>query len=113
MFAVSSVAVGVAAIVGLQLTADVLEHKATTNVRDFLRGDVVTTQGVPPPGPGGGEGESFWATMQELQDEGLIDGFTRRTFMREDSRSFLDHFKVVVQGRIDKDAVVDVLIGGQ
>ncbi len=106
MFAIGSVAVGVAAIVGLQLTADVLEDKLTTNVRELLRGDVVT-EGVPPLGLGGGEGESFWATIQELQDEGLIDGFTRRTFIREDSRSFLANFKVVVQGRTDKDAVVN------
>ena len=37
IFAVFTVAVGVAAIVGLQLTADILESSLTTNVRALLR----------------------------------------------------------------------------
>ena len=37
IFAVFTVAVGVAAIVGLQLTADILESSLTTNVHALLR----------------------------------------------------------------------------
>ncbi len=44
IFAVFTVAVGVAAIVGLQLTADVLESTLTTNVRTLLRGDLAVTK---------------------------------------------------------------------
>ncbi len=44
IFAVFTVAVGVAAIVGLQLTADVLESTLTTNVRILLRGDLAVTK---------------------------------------------------------------------
>ncbi len=98
MFAIGSVAVGVAAIVALQLTADVIEHKLTTNVREVLRGDLVSE------GLGGDRGV---ASVQALQDEGLIDGFTTSLSIHEDTRDFLAHFKAVLQGRTDKNAVVN------
>ncbi len=60
IFAIFTVVVGVAAIVGLQLTADILESSLTTNVRALLRGDLAVSK------PGLDERASF--ESQELDE---------------------------------------------
>ena len=100
IFAVFTVAVGVAAIVGLQLTADVLESTLTTNVRTLLRGDLTVTKTSV-------EGSSFERTeveaVEQLEEEGLIDGFTTAGTPSD----FADFFKFTlsVAGRTDNDAI--------
>lgn len=97
--------VGVAAIVGLQLTADILERSLTTSVRSFLRGDVSAGKGEPQEG-GGAFTASELAQVQALVDEGLIDGFTTRGT----PSSFADYtkFKTSILGRSDKDATLSL-----
>jgi putative ABC transport system permease protein len=99
------VVVGVAAIVGLQLTADILERSLTTSVRSFLRGDVSAGKGEPQEG-GGAFTASELAQVQALVDEGLIDGFTTRGT----PSSFADYtkFKTSILGRSDKDATLSL-----
>ncbi|MCH8815988.1 MAG: ABC transporter permease, partial [Chloroflexi bacterium] len=99
VFAIFTVVVGVAAIVGLQLTADVLESSLTSNVRTLLRGDLAVTKNRASPGFTTGE----LAAVQALEDEGLIDGFT----VLGTTSDFADFakFKLTVVGRTDKDAV--------
>ena len=74
IFAIFTVVVGVAAIVGLQLTADVLESSLTSNVRTLLRGDLAVTK------EGGDTSSGFTneelTAVQALEDEGLFDSFT-------------------------------------
>ncbi len=106
LFAVFTVAVGVAAIVGLQITADILESSLTTNVRTLLRGDVAVRKA------GASEvsvreGVSFnreeLEAVQALEDEGLIEDFTvRGTAFDLDFAKF----KLTVVGRTDSDAVM-------
>jgi ABC-type antimicrobial peptide transport system permease subunit len=102
IFAVFTVAVGVAAIVGLQLTADVLESTLTTNVRTLLRGDLTVTRTSE-------QGSSFERTeltaVEQLEEEGLIDGFTTAGSPSD----FADFFKFTlsVAGRTDNDAIFD------
>jgi ABC-type antimicrobial peptide transport system permease subunit len=98
VFAVFTVVVGVAAIVGLQLTADILEHSLTTNVRALLRGDLaVTKTGAP------FESQELEA-VEALRDDALIDGFTVGGTV-SDFTEFAK-FKLSVVGRTDKDAVL-------
>lgn len=102
VFAVFTVVVGVAAIVGLQLTADVLESSLTSNVRTLLRGDLAVSKE-------GGETSSGFtseelAAIQALEDEGVIDGFTVRGTPGSDFADFAK-FKLTVVGRTDSDAV--------
>jgi len=102
IFAVFTVTVGVAAIVGLQLTADVLENTLTSNVRTLLRGDLVVTKTSE-------LGSSFepqeMEAVQQLEDEGLIDGFTTAG-TPSDFADFLK-FNLSVAGRTDNDAIID------
>ena len=97
IFAVFTVAVGVAAIVGLQLTADVLESTLTTNVRTLLRGDLVVTK----------SGSSFERkdveAVEQLEEEGLIDSFTTAG-IPSDFADFIE-FTLSVAGRTDNDAI--------
>ena len=44
IFAVFTVVAGVATIVGLLLTADILERALTSSVRSLLRGDIAITK---------------------------------------------------------------------
>ncbi|MQG77022.1 MAG: FtsX-like permease family protein, partial [SAR202 cluster bacterium] len=97
--------VGVAAIVGLQLTADILESSLTTSVRTFIRGDVGAVKGEPEEQPSPfTDGEL--AMVQALVDEGLIEGFTTRGT----PSTFGDYtkFKASVVGRTDKDATLNL-----
>ena len=102
VFAIFTVVVGVAAIVGLQLTADILETSLTSNVRTLLLGDIAVSK------PGLVERASFKSheldQVRALQEEGLIDGFT----VRGTASDFADFtkFKLTVVGRTDSDAVV-------
>jgi ABC-type antimicrobial peptide transport system permease subunit len=102
IFAVFTVAVGVAAIVGLQLTADVLESTLTTNVRTLLRGDLAVTKTSE-------QGSSFERTelegVEQLEEEGLIDGFTTAG-SPSDFADFVE-FTLSVAGRTDNDAIFD------
>ena len=100
IFAIFTVVVGVAAIVGLQLTADILESSLTSNVRTLLRGDLAVSKGSE---AGGGFARGEIAAVQALEDEGLIEGFT----VRGTPSDFVDFtkFKLTVVGRTDKDAV--------
>ena len=101
IFAVFTVVVGVAAIVGLQLTADVLERSLTNNVRTLLLGDLAVSK------PGFDQSAAFESQeldeIRALQDEGLIDGFT----VLATPSDFADFakFKLTVAGRTDSDAV--------
>ena len=102
IFAVFTVVVGVAAIVGLQLTADILEESLTNNVRALLLGDIAVSKS------GLVENAGFESQELEevraLQDEGLVDGFT----VRGTTSDFADFakFKLTVTGRSDSDAIV-------
>ena len=102
VFAVFTVAVGVAAIVGLQLTADVIESSLTSNVRTLLRGDLAVSKE-------GGEASSGFtsedlAAVRALEDEGLFESFTVRGTPGSDFADFAK-FKLTVVGRTDNDAV--------
>jgi hypothetical protein len=102
IFAIFTVVVGVAAIVGLQLTADVLESSLTSNVRTLLYGDLaVAKDGIE--GSTGFTNEEV-AAVQSLEDEGLIDGFTVLGTPGSDFADFAK-FKLSVVGRTDSDAV--------
>ena len=68
IFAVFTVVVGVAAIVGLQLTADILERSLTTSVRTLMRGDIAITKGGLDRAGAFAEGEL--GGIQALLDEG-------------------------------------------
>ena len=105
IFAVFTVVVGVAAIVGLQLTADILESSLTTSVRTFIRGDVGAAKGEPEEQPNPFT-DSELAEVQALVDEGLIGGFTTRGM----PSTFGDYtkFKASVVGRTDKDATLNL-----
>ncbi len=102
IFAIFTVVVGVAAIVGLQLTADVLESSLTNNVRTLLLGDLAVSKS------GFDQSAAFdereLEAVSALQDEGLIDGFT----VQGTPSDFADFakFKLTVQGRTDSDAIV-------
>lgn len=102
IFAIFTVVVGVAAIVGLQLTADVLESSLTSNVRTLLRGDLAVTK------EGGDTSSGFTneelTAVQALEDEGLFDSFTVLGTPGSDFADFTK-FKLTVVGRTDSDAV--------
>ena len=71
-----TVVVGVAAIVGLQLTADTPERSPTTSVRTLLGGDIAVTKSGNEEAGACTEGEL--AGIQARLDEGVIDGYTVR-----------------------------------
>lgn len=101
VFAVFTVVVSVAAIVGLQLTADILESSLTSNVRTLLRGDLAASKtGVDR--STGFESQEL-DQVRALEEEGLIEGFT----VRGTPSDFTDFtkFKLTVVGRTDSDAV--------
>lgn len=106
VFAVFTVVVGVAAIVGLQLTANILERSLTTSVRTLLWGDIAITKSGADQGGSFTEGEL--AGIQALLDEDLIEGYT----VRGSPSDFTDFskFKTSVVGRTDKDALFSFYI---
>ena len=102
IFAIFTVVVGVAAIVGLQLTADIIEDSLTTSVRAFIRGDLAAEkrqQGQP-----GAFTDGEVAQVQVMLDEGLIDGFT--TLGTPSTFADYTKFKTTILGRTDKDATL-------
>lgn len=102
IFAIFTVVVGVAAIVGLQLTADIIEDSLTTSVRSFIRGDVAAVKGQQEQPGAFSDGEV--AQVQAMLDEGLIDGFTTRG--TPSTFAGYTQFKTSILGRTDKDATL-------